>query len=351
MARPPTISICLPNYNTRPFLEERMETILSQTYQDWELVVCDSYSTDGSWELFQRYSHHPKIRLFQVPRLGVYAGCNECLSRAQGKYMYIATSDDTASSNLLERLHDSLERSPHLSIAMCDYQPIDMTGSPLESKYNKSLKSIYGDWLNIPSIRNGKTEFLLMASLGCPTWTTMTSVLFRRHLLEKTGLFPTNRGSAGDFEWAMRAVLASDLLYVPGRLATWRIHPAQATPQEHNAKFVRAILCCILSIIRDPIAGIPMSWTKIRGWDNILTDYWRHQHDDYFGLYRYIARQDPRLFFLNCMRATCSNPMLLLRQMLCCFSCSRSCPFHPVDNALKLMQTFDSRWPPTEISS
>ena len=49
----PKVSICVPNLNTRPYLPERFETIFNQTFQDWELIVCDSYSDDGSWEYIQ----------------------------------------------------------------------------------------------------------------------------------------------------------------------------------------------------------------------------------------------------------------------------------------------------------
>ena len=49
----PVVSICLPNLNNRPYLEERLQTILAQTFSDWELIVYDNYSDDGAWELLQ----------------------------------------------------------------------------------------------------------------------------------------------------------------------------------------------------------------------------------------------------------------------------------------------------------
>ena len=49
MNREPLVSICLPNLNTRPFLDERMETILGQTFKDWVSIICDGYPNDGTW--------------------------------------------------------------------------------------------------------------------------------------------------------------------------------------------------------------------------------------------------------------------------------------------------------------
>ncbi len=46
----PLVSVCVPVFNGMPFIEERLETILCQTVDDWELIVCDSFSDDGTWE-------------------------------------------------------------------------------------------------------------------------------------------------------------------------------------------------------------------------------------------------------------------------------------------------------------
>ena len=216
----PLVSICLPNLNTRPFLEERMESILHQTLGNWELVVGDSYSDDGSWDFFQKFKSDPRVKLHQIPREGIYAGWNECLRRATGEFIYIATSDDTASPNLLARLAAPLLRFPEISIAVCDYQEIDEDSKPLQTQSNKSGKRAFlGEWLSVPSIRSGSTEFLLHATMGT-IWHTMTAVLFRRSLLERVGYFRTDRVSQADYEWTLRASLASDIAFVPGQLAT-----------------------------------------------------------------------------------------------------------------------------------
>ena len=67
----PRVSICVPNLGTRPFLPERFETIFNQTFTDWELIVYDSYSDDGSWEYIQELAaREPRMRISQGPREG-----------------------------------------------------------------------------------------------------------------------------------------------------------------------------------------------------------------------------------------------------------------------------------------
>ena len=125
----PLVSICLPNLNTRAFLPDRMDSIFSQTLREWELIVCDSYSCDGAWEYFQTYKYDPRVQLYQVPREGVYAGWNECLRRARGEYVYIATSDDTAKPELLERMVGVLQKHPDVDLAVCRFEFIDEAGT------------------------------------------------------------------------------------------------------------------------------------------------------------------------------------------------------------------------------
>ena len=107
----PTVSICLPTLNAQRFLEVRMATILAQTLTDWELIVCDSFSDDGTWEYFQQFKDDSRIRLYQVPKEGLYAGWNECLRRCRGEYIYIATADDTMVPECLEKMVGALERA------------------------------------------------------------------------------------------------------------------------------------------------------------------------------------------------------------------------------------------------
>ena len=68
MAQTPRVSICLPNLNNRPFLDERLDTIFRQSFSDWELVIFDNDSQDGAWELFQEIAaRDDRVRLQRAP--------------------------------------------------------------------------------------------------------------------------------------------------------------------------------------------------------------------------------------------------------------------------------------------
>ena len=348
MNRQPLISICLPNLNTRRFLEERMNTILAQSVKDWELIVCDSYSDDGAWELFQKFKGDARVRLYQVPRAGIYAGWNECLRRATGKYVYIATSDDTMRPDCLEKLLSPLEHIPAIKLAYCDYEKIDANGQPVAIQKDWR-RDFLGQWMDTAAIHHGPTEFILHCALNI-TWVTVTSVLFRRDLLDRIGLFRTDCGSAGDLEFALRAALVTDIAYVPGKLSSWRVHDQQGTPKFFEWEFMGKVLGMFQAVLADPQANVPNEWMKIPNWDKELTAVWEMEYQDGFHLDRWYARHHPYRFLQNAWAALWRRPGLLLSQTLCGFAGAERFSPNRVEAAKRMFALFQPPWPPKRIS-
>lgn len=231
---PPKVSVCVPNLNNRRFLPERMATILAQTFQDWELIVCDSYSQDGAWEYFQEFQSDPRVRLYQVPREGVYAGWNECLKRAQGQYVYIATSDDTMMPDCLEKMVAALDAHPDCELCHCNLSVIDEDGNSSSSaKPWEQYDGVtyFGDLIHQKHIRHAPHDGLLAVMLES-VYLSITELMIRRSLFEKVGFFEPRWGSFGDYAWQIRAGLLANTVHLPEVLATWRQHSAQASQYE-----------------------------------------------------------------------------------------------------------------------
>jgi Glycosyl transferase family 2 len=230
----PLVSICLPSLNTRPFLDERIASILGQTFQDWELVVTDSYSEDGSWELFQALAREePRCRIDQAPR-GLYPSWNHCLQQARGRYVYVATSDDVMALDCIEKLVAALEAHPDCDLAHCPLRITDGEGHPLQSAAHPAWPgcTVFADGLGTlahrPHVRRAPYDGLLQLT-GQHVILSVNQLLIRRSLFERTGYFQSAWGSVGDFNWEMRAGLLADTVHVPDTWTTWRIHGGQAT--------------------------------------------------------------------------------------------------------------------------
>lgn len=98
------VSIIMPSYNASQFIEESIESVLNQTYQDWELLITDDCSKDNSIEIIQSYvTKDSRIKLFSLKCNGGAAKArNKSISEAKGKYIAFLDSDDIWDSSKLE---------------------------------------------------------------------------------------------------------------------------------------------------------------------------------------------------------------------------------------------------------
>jgi glycosyltransferase involved in cell wall biosynthesis len=230
----PRVSICVPNLNTRPFLDERFRTILEQSFGDWELLVYDSHSDDGSWEFISPLARRePRMRAWQGPREGTPGSWTPCVRAARGDYVYIATSDDTMAPDCLEKLVAALDAHPECDLAHCTLRAIDARGEPAHDAsdwwWRRSIfATSSGPLLHRRHVRRAPFDGLLHLG-GENVYTSITQLLIRRSLFSRVGLFDSSWGSVGDFAWGMRAGLVASTVHVPDTWGGWRVHSAQAT--------------------------------------------------------------------------------------------------------------------------
>lgn len=227
----PLVSICVPNLNTRPYLEERFATVFDQTYGNWELIISDNFSDDGAWEFFKAQAQKDRrISVAQAPRSGMYPNWNNCVRRAHGKYVYVATSDDTMAPDFLEKMVGALEDHPECDLAHSWIKMIGDDATNLQHGWEEGLifaqssKSLKG----VSHVRKAPFDGLLHLS-GATVYTSITQLLIRRTLFDRIGYFENLWGSVGDFNWDMRAALVANTVHVPQTWGGWRIHAKQAT--------------------------------------------------------------------------------------------------------------------------
>ena len=115
------VSIIVPNYNHARYLPQRVESILRQTYQDFELILLDDCSTDDSRSVLSRYANDTRVRIsFNEANSGSpFKQWNKGVRLARGKYIWIAESDDYADVKFLERLVSLLDRDESTAYAYC----------------------------------------------------------------------------------------------------------------------------------------------------------------------------------------------------------------------------------------
>lgn len=118
----PQVSVIIPNYNHAKFLVQRIESVLNQTYQDFEVIILDDCSTDNSKSIISNYKNHPKISqiIFNSENSGgPFYQWERGINLAKGKYVWIAESDDWCELTLLQELVDGIEKDDKSVISYC----------------------------------------------------------------------------------------------------------------------------------------------------------------------------------------------------------------------------------------
>jgi glycosyltransferase involved in cell wall biosynthesis len=136
----PAVSVIIPNYNHAPFLRERINSVLSQKFQDFELILLDDCSTDNSREVLKSYEGNScvtHIVLNEVNTGNTFLQWERGIRLAQGEYIWVAESDDVANPEMLSVLIGELQKRPDAVVAYCHSQMIDSESRPMSFTWHK----------------------------------------------------------------------------------------------------------------------------------------------------------------------------------------------------------------------
>lgn len=126
------VTVVIPNYNHSLYLRERIDSVLSQTYQDFDIVIMDDCSTDNSRQIIESYRSNPKVSaiIYNEHNTGSpFVQWERGIKYAKGEYVWIAESDDTCSPLFLEKLITCFKERENLSFAFVLSQCIFKDGS------------------------------------------------------------------------------------------------------------------------------------------------------------------------------------------------------------------------------
>jgi glycosyltransferase involved in cell wall biosynthesis len=129
MLNQPLVSVTIPVYNAEKYLRETIESVLNQTYKNFELILVNDASTDSSKELILSFSD-PRISYYENPaNMGIVKTRNNCVHYAKGKYIAILDNDDISLPIRLEKEVEFLESNPEYGLCGSFYDVIDSNGN------------------------------------------------------------------------------------------------------------------------------------------------------------------------------------------------------------------------------
>ena len=123
----PLISICIPVYNTIDFIEETISCFINQSYTNWELIIQDDCSNDGTWELLlEKYQHTERIYIFKnETNLGIGRNWNEAYQRTKGEYVVMFNADDLVIPEFLRESLAFFKMYPEVDLIINPYLKSD----------------------------------------------------------------------------------------------------------------------------------------------------------------------------------------------------------------------------------
>jgi glycosyltransferase involved in cell wall biosynthesis len=210
----PLVSVLLTSYNREAFIAESIESVLAQTLTDFELLVVDDASTDGTVEVARRYVSDPRVRLVQNERnLGQFKNRRLAASLVQARYLKFHDSDDVMYRHCLETMVVPLEAEPRAGFALSGSH--HWPGGPCPMLLTPKL-AFEREYLGSGLFQLGPA-----------------AALFRTDVFRELGGFP-DEGVASDYLFWLAACVKVNVLLVPADLFYYRVHAGQEYARPDN---------------------------------------------------------------------------------------------------------------------
>lgn len=226
----PRVSICVPTFNSALYLRQSLDSILSQSYKDFEVIVSDNASTDATLCILEEYAALYGIKVYRNEKnIGAIANFNRLVELASGEYTAIYHSDDIYASSIIEESVRVLDSDASIGLVSTMANVIDAEG-----------KCLYDYCLSDGIKKTGKTAYSFdEALLGVVStrkniiFFVTPSVMVRTGIYRELGLFnEPDYKCAIDYEMWLRIARKYRVSIIDQKLMSYRVHEKQGSELE-----------------------------------------------------------------------------------------------------------------------
>ena len=222
MTTSPRISVVIPVYNAAAYVEETFRAVLRQTIADWELILVDNRSTDGSSELLHRLvetQDDPRVRIVtNAVTLPAPENWNVGVRHARGEFLKLVCADDIPTDDCLERQARVLAEHATVSVASGARIIINSKGRVMFTRSGIRRTGIHA----------GRSMIRRCIMSGTNIVGDPVNVMWRRTAMEKVGFFDPTVVYCTDIEYWLRLMSVGDLFYDAQPVGYYRIHAKAA---------------------------------------------------------------------------------------------------------------------------
>lgn len=254
------MSVCIPTYNGKRYIEECLDSVLAQTHSDFELLVLDDASRDGTADSVERrLGGDPRLRLLRNPRtLGLVGNWNRCVRLARGAWVKFVFQDDTLEPDCLSRLLRAARPGVPLVACRRELRIEDGVSPAVRRMYRRhiaehSLQRRFPGRSFIPPREFARLMLRhpVQNCVGEPT-----AVMIRRSAFARLGLFNPDLVNICDWEFFARVAVNEGLCFADETLASFRVHPGAASSFNRRRRAFQAEVVDEL-ILRHELAHAP----------------------------------------------------------------------------------------------
>lgn len=219
----PLVSVCVPSYNYGRFLSDCIRSVQEQTLPDWELLICDDCSTDGTKEIVERYvAEDERVRYIRNEcRLGMNANLSRVAQQARGKYLKILCADDWLLPACLEQMAGLLEKYSRVVLGTSAVVMTEEDGTPYEVNF------LFGT--EVAVLPGAKMLNRMARGHG---FGGNSSFLIRSSAYRRVGGYDPTVRYAADYDLAARLCRIGDYLHTDAALFYGRSHPNSSTSKD-----------------------------------------------------------------------------------------------------------------------
>jgi len=239
------ISVIMPAYNAEKYIKEAIESILNQTFKDFEFIIVDDASTDNTRKIIGTYAKKDgRIKvLYNEKNLGIVHSYNKAIKIAKGKYIAILENDDIAAPTRLEKQFVFMEANPKVGVCGTNIVLINEKGKEIGRRIRPELD------------KECRRAFFLY----CPIF--HTTAMIRKECFEKLGYYDDKFIYAQDLEIFMRFSIGYKLHNLQEFLGYYRLHAANASFKRW-ARAIKSAQMARLTAVREyhysfPLLGYP----------------------------------------------------------------------------------------------
>jgi glycosyltransferase involved in cell wall biosynthesis len=218
----PAVSVIIPSYNHGRYIARAVESVLSSSFSDLELVIVDDGSTDDTLQVLRSYRTRPQVKVRTQENRGAHAALNVGLSLAAGRLLFVLNSDDAFHPDRIRRLVERFHADPGVVLAGSWIEVVDAGDGSLGVKRGR---------LNMPPWPPASAGPLLsevgeheLALLETNFISTTSNVAFRRSLLDEAGLDFLPLRYTHDWEFILAACRHGRIALVEEPLVRYRVH-------------------------------------------------------------------------------------------------------------------------------